>query len=233
MSVLALVPARSGSKGCPGKNLRKLGGQSLLCRATTCAQAVADMVIVSTDIIGACDEVGDLSHVYICARPPELAQDDTSMVDVVKHVLGLQFTDRWGNSAHVYGDSPDDIWLIVQPTQPFRQPKHLRAAIELLEQTGADSVVSVVEAPSPDKLCRIVDGRLVIPSTERRQDAKPAYKRDGTVYAFRRRTVDTYQNIYGQDVRPLIIPAEESCELDTEQDWQDVERRWRERNGVR
>jgi CMP-N-acetylneuraminic acid synthetase len=62
----------------------------------------------------------------------------------------------------------------------------------------------------------------------RRQDVGTTYIRDGTVYAFPVKTL-TSGTIYGQDVRPLLIPADESCELDTESDWADVERRWRER----
>jgi hypothetical protein len=61
----------------------------------------------------------------------------------------------------------------------------------------------------------------------RRQDAAPIYLRDGTVYAFPVKTLQS-GTIYGYDVRPLIIPPEQSCELDTEADWADVERRWRE-----
>jgi CMP-N-acetylneuraminic acid synthetase len=61
-----------------------------------------------------------------------------------------------------------------------------------------------------------------------RQELGPVYKRDGTCYAFYRKTLDQ-GDIYGHDVRPLIIPADESCELDTEADWAAVERRWHER----
>jgi CMP-N,N'-diacetyllegionaminic acid synthase len=60
----------------------------------------------------------------------------------------------------------------------------------------------------------------------RRQDMPPAYIRDGTVYAFWRRTVTRYGNIYGPESTPLIIPPEETCELDTMSDWANVEARW-------
>jgi CMP-N-acetylneuraminic acid synthetase len=131
---------------------------------------------------------------------------------------------------------------LLQPTQPLRQPKHLRAALDLLAASGADSVVSVVELPlsySPDVICAIWRERLrpypVYVSHEqrmefseqptRRQDAEVVYRRDGTCYAFRRRTVEHYGNIYGDFVKPLIIPADESCELDSLADWAALERR--------
>ena len=130
----------------------------------------------------------------------------------------------------------DQIIVLLQPTQVFRTPAHVQAAIQLLRETECDSVVSVVELPlthSPDVICSLYHGQLS-PYGEngwhtqptRRQDVEPVYRRDGTVYAFWRKTVTHHGTIYGQDVRPLIIPADETCELDTLQDWEDVQRRW-------
>ena len=87
-----------------------------------------------------------------------------------------------------------DIIVLLQPTSPLRRPAHVREAVELLRESGADSVVTVVELPrhlSPDYVMRIEDGvlRPFLPEgarVTRRQDARPAYSRDGTVYACRR-----------------------------------------------
>ena len=129
--------------------------------------------------------------------------------------------------------------LLLQPTQPLRQPKHLQAAIALLRETQADSVVGVVELPRthhPHWQGTVIGGQLVtwdrqawstVPSG--RQALRPTYIRDGTVYAFWRRTVTEHGSIYGEDVRPLIIPHEETCALDTMADWAEAERRLRER----
>lgn len=224
MSVLALIPARSGSKGIPGKNLRSVGGRTLIQRAIiTAVQAGVWPVYVSTDIAQE-EWQRDLVEAYHINRPAELAQDDTPMIDVVKHAL-----------EQVPGPE-DQIIVLLQPTQPLRTPAHVRMAIALLQDTQADSVVSVVELPqthSPDMTARVINGRLApwgCCATElwplaRRQDAETALKRDGTVYAFWRRTVATHGTIYGQDVRPLIIPPEETCELDTESDWAALEAR--------
>jgi len=149
------------------------------------------------------------------------------MIDVVKDVV-----------ARTVGDT----YALLQPTQPFRTPAHIRAALGLLLLSGADSVVSVVELPAshnPQSLCVIGDDGRLEPfwtvdnglftwadTPQRRQDVIPAWRRDGTCYVFKRSTVERHGTIYGADCRPLIIPAEESCELDTEENWAEVERRW-------
>jgi CMP-N,N'-diacetyllegionaminic acid synthase len=90
----------------------------------------------------------------------------------------------------------------------------------------------VVEVPrhlSPDYVMRIEDGRLraFLPDGERvtrRQDARPAYSRDGTVYAFRRSTIEKSGGIYGEDCRPLVIDPSDSLSIDSPADWDEAER---------
>jgi CMP-N,N'-diacetyllegionaminic acid synthase len=122
--------------------------------------------------------------------------------------------------------------VLLQPTSPLRRPGHVRQAVQLLRESGADSVVTVVEVPkhlSPDYVMRIENGALrpFLPEgarVTRRQDARAAYSRDGTVYAFRRDTVERFGSIYGDDCRPLVIPAAESLSIDTPMDWDQAER---------
>jgi N-acylneuraminate cytidylyltransferase len=147
-------------------------------------------------------------------RPAHLAQDDTPMIDVVRDFL------------EVMPGSPDEIILIVQPTQPLREPKHLKEAIRLMD-AGARSVVSVVECESPSRMMvfapELGDMRPYedYPEpTERRQQAEPVLRRDGTVYAFRRRDVnDVMLPWYRHPCIPLMVPKIETCELDTPDDW--------------
>jgi CMP-N,N'-diacetyllegionaminic acid synthase len=234
MSVLAIIPARSGSKGCPGKNFRTLGDRTLVGWAAKAArEAGITERWVSSDVGFRDVADGFVRHLW---RPPELAQDDTPMIAVVQHAL-----------AQVPGPE-DQIIVLLQPTQPFRTPEHVRQAMALLQETQADSVVSVVELPAshhPEYACHIMDRQLyaiqfsdeswscysVSRQPTRRQDVGPVYRRDGTVYACWRKTVSRHGTIYGEDVRPLIIPPEESCELDTEADWQAVETRWNAQHG--
>ena len=228
--VIGLVPARLGSKGCPGKNLRVLGDLSLIDHALRCARRAhipAYELWLTTDYDYP-EEPPDPEIAFrVITRPSELAQDDTPMIAVVQHAL-----------QQIPGQ-PDDIIVLLQPTQPFRKPEHIRTAIALLQESGADSVVSVVPLPlthSPDMLGAITAGGRLKPWNNeawptRRQQATSAYMRDGTVYCFRRETVERHGTIYGKDCRPLILDPSESCELDTELDWAEVVARWERTHG--
>ncbi len=219
---LAIIPARANSKGVPGKNVRALVGVSPIDRAIRCAIEAGCLTYLSTDLSG--NDWG----VSVIRRPPDLAQDDTPMIDVVRHVL-----------AAVPGPS-EQIIVLLQPTQPLRTPAHVQAAMARLEAGDCDSVVSVVELPlthSPDLVWQRV-GDWVRPwptktirrhDMTRRQDATPACIRDGTVYAFWRKTVSWYGTLYGDRCRALVIPASESCPLDDMEDWAEAERRLRDR----
>jgi CMP-N-acetylneuraminic acid synthetase len=223
--VLGIVPARGGSKGVPRKNLRPLAGQSLIAYAAAAARAsgVVDRAVLSTDDEEIRDEGLRCGLEAPFLRPPGLAADDTPMLAVIEHAVGTIVETGW---------QPDAI-VLLQPTSPLRQPAHIRRAIELLRETGADSVVTVVELPrhhSPDYVMRIDDGKLVnfLPDgvhVTRRQDARPAYVRDGTVYACTVASLLETRTLYGRDCRPLILPAEESLSIDTPDDWAEAERR--------
>lgn len=231
-SVLALIPARTGSKGIPGKNFRPIGprGRSPVQLAFESAfTAGAAQIVVSSDKTGAVElwapDARPDEWIWL-QRPPELAQDDTPMIDVVRHVL-----------EQVPG--PDDqIIVLLQPTQPLRKPEHVIKAIELLKTSGADSVVSIVDMGVPLQGVLKITERGTVTShnydtlyvPDRRQGQERAYRLDGTVYAFWRRTITKFGKIYGygDDVRPLLIPASESCPLDTPEDWAEAERRLRQ-----
>jgi CMP-N,N'-diacetyllegionaminic acid synthase len=225
MLVLGLVPARGGSKGVPGKNVRPLAGHTLLEYTARAAResGVLDRVILSTDSIEIADAGRRAGLEVPFMRPTALAADDTPMVPVIEHALAETARHGW---------SPDII-VLLQPTSPLRRPDHIRDAVNLLRETKADSVVTVVEVPrhlSPDYVMRIDEGRLkpFLPDgarVTRRQDARPAYSRDGTVYAFRRATIETFGGIYGDDCRPLLIDASDSLSIDTLDDWNEAERR--------
>jgi CMP-N-acetylneuraminic acid synthetase len=222
--VLALVPARGGSKGVPDKNVKPLAGHSLLDYTARAARGsgVIDRIVLSTDSLDIANAGRRAGLEVPFMRPATLAADDTPMVPVVVHALAELSRQAW---------SPAMI-VLLQPTSPLRRPDHIRAAVNLLRDSGADSVVTVVEVPrhlSPDYVMRIEDGRLktLLPDGERltrRQDARPAYSRDGTVYAFRRSTIENSGGIYGEDCRPLLIDPSDSLSIDSPADWDEAER---------
>jgi CMP-N,N'-diacetyllegionaminic acid synthase len=223
-TVLAIVPARGGSKGVPGKNLRPLAGRSLLDRTADAARrsGVIDRMILTTDseAIAAAGRSAGLDVPFM--RPSSLAQDDTPMLAVVRHAVDEISRSGWNA----------ELIVLLQPTSPLRTPDHIRCAVEMLRTSGADSVVAVVEIPrhlSPDYVMRI-DGDVLKPflpegaRISRRQDARPAYSRDGTVYAFRRSTLERFGNIYGDNCRPLVIDPQDSLSIDSPDDWRNAER---------
>lgn len=189
----------------------------------TCAILARCQPVVTSDA-----DLGGAS--YHLRRSPELAQDNTPMIDVVKHAL-----------AEIPGE-PDQKIVLLQPTQPLREPKHITQALDLLTP-DVDSVVSLVEVPRthhPAFQCQVrtdhhpqvwgyEDALHEMPAT--RQEVKPTYIRDGTVYAFWRKTVTEFDSIYGVISVPLIIPPAETAPLDTELDWREAERRLKERAG--
>jgi CMP-N,N'-diacetyllegionaminic acid synthase len=223
--VLGLVPARGGSKGIPDKNTRPLAGRSLLeyvARAAFESRAI-DRLILSTDSERIAGEGVRVGLEVPFTRPPELACDDTPMLAVVEHAV--EWLERGGWTP--------EIVVLLQPTSPLRTADHIRRAIQQLRDSGADSVVTVMELPrhfSPDYVMRMDGSRLVpfLPegaTVTRRQDARRAFVRDGTVYAFWRRTLRDSHSIYGETCSPLVVPAEQSITIDTNDDWDEAERR--------
>ena len=222
---LGIVPARSGSKGVPGKNVRLLAGRPLL-DYTACAareSGVLDRVILSTDS----EEIADVGR--RCGlevpfiRPVHLAADDTPMLPVVRHAVDTLAANGW----------LAELIVLLQPTSPLRRAAHVRDAVDRLRSSKADSVVTVVELPrhlSPDYVMRIENGVLKPFLAEgervaRRQDARPAYAREGTAYAFWRATLERFGNIYGERCEPLVIDAADSLSIDSQSDWAAAEQR--------
>ena len=204
--------------------MRPLAGHTLLEYTARAAResGVLDRVILTTDSLEIADAGRRAGLEVPFMRPVSLAADDTPMVPVIQHALVETAKHGW---------SPDII-VLLQPTSPLRRPDHIRDAVNLLRESNAESVVTVVEVPrhlSPDYVMRIDDGRLkpFLPDgarVTRRQDARPAYSRDGTVYAFRRSTLEASGGIYGDDCRPLLLDSRESLSIDTQDDWDEAER---------
>lgn len=222
--VLGLVPARGGSKGVPGKNVRPLAGRTLLEYTARAARdsGVIDRLVLSTDSQEIADAGRRAGLEVPFLRPAALAADETPMLPVIRHALEALAADSW----HA------EIVVLLQPTSPLRRAEHIGDAVQRLRETNADSVVTVVEVPrhlSPDYVMKIEDGRLrhFLPEgarLTRRQDARPAYAREGTVYACWARTIERTGSLYGDDCRPLVIDSRDSLSIDTPADWEAAER---------
>lgn len=180
MSVIAIIPARGGSKGVPGKNLRRVGGIPLIVRAVESAMAsrLIDRVIVSTDdfAIGAAARTAGATTMV---RPAELSGDTASSESALLDVLDR--LDGQSNAAH------PDIVVFIQATSPFIDPLDLDAAIQRVKD-GEDVVFSAVE--TFDFLWKIgTQGATGINHKEtvrpRRQEREPQYRETGAFYVMR------------------------------------------------
>ena len=215
MEVLGIIPARGGSKGIPRKNLAPLGGRPLIAYTCDAARASRRLtrLVVSTDD----EEIFDVARALVpetpLLRPRHLAADDTPMVDVLLDIVAtLERRERY---------RPDAV-VLLQPTSPFRRAEHVDAAVELLESSGADSVVTVIVVPhqfSPSSLLR-QEGHRLVPVADgelrlRRQDKPRLFARNGPVVAAVRTSVLVDRGtLYGPDTRGLVMAREDSLDID-------------------
>jgi len=218
--ILAVIPARGGSKGVPRKNIRLVAGKPLITYTLEAALAVRHRLhrlIVSTDDA----EIAEVARRYGAdvpfMRPAELAGDRVPMIPVLQHAV--QTVEAMDN-IHL------DWVLLLQPTAPFRTAEDIESSLELAACGGCDSVISVVQvfAVHPILMKRIENDRLLpfyIEEKEgtRRQDYQPpAYMRNGAIYLTRRAVLMEQNSIWGQVIRPYIMPEERSVSVDSELD---------------
>jgi CMP-N,N'-diacetyllegionaminic acid synthase len=228
---LAVIPARGGSKGVLRKNLRLIGSKPLIAYTIEAALAVRPRLyrtIVSTDD----EEIASVARAYGAdapfLRPGALAGDEVPMVPVLQHAV--RFVEK--------KDGLTLDWvLLLQPTAPLRIPEDIEAALALAGRGGCDSVISVVQvfAVHPVLMKRIEDDRLLPYCMEekegtRRQDYQPpAYMRNGAIYLTRRDVLMERGSVWGDVIRPYVMPAERSVSIDSELDVKVVETIMRER----
>ena len=218
MNILGIIPARGGSRSIPRKNIALLAGRPLL--AYTCDAALHSRRLTRT-ILSTDDEeiasVGKACGVEVpFHRPADLARDEVPMVEVVRHALG------WIMDHERY---LANLVVVLQPTSPLRRAEHIDAAVGLLIDTAADTVVSVVEVPhqfNPVSLMRLEDGKLVPlldqPIILRRQDKPRVYARNGPAVLVVRREVIAQGRLYGDTVRPLEMGPVDSVDVDDPND---------------
>ncbi|GGN10573.1 hypothetical protein GCM10010967_53060 [Dyadobacter beijingensis] len=234
--ILALIPARAGSKGAPGKNMKWLGGIPLggtplggtplggipLIQYTIEAalhSKMFDKVLVSTDSPETAIFASHFEGISVpFLRPPHLATDDTCMADVARHALTYAEC-AWGRFEWV---------VLLQPTCPFRAPGLIDNAIRHLLSTNADSLVTVRKIPdafNPHWAYHLADDQLVktISSAEHapipcRQQLPCAYHRDGAIYITRASLIRNGQ-IMGGKIIPWFNETDHWVNIDTMADW--------------
>jgi CMP-N,N'-diacetyllegionaminic acid synthase len=227
--ILAVIPARGGSKGIPKKNIKKLAGKPLICWTIESAlkSKMIDKLIVSTDDKNiariskkACAEIPFM-------RPDELSGDKTPTLPVLIHAY-----------KHFKEELKDhyDYIILLEPTSPGRQTFHIDEALKKLINSKADSLVSVSEVPghynfhwqynvSKNDFLSLIDGSKLKDVIKRRQDLPKTYYRNGAIYAFKTKLLlESNPNFYGEKSLAYIMDKKYSVDIDSPEDWRDSEK---------
>jgi len=182
IKILAIIPARGGSKGVPGKNIIKFDGKPLIQYAVDCAlnSNLLDKIIINSDDQSILDTVDDKNSERIIKelRPKELGSDNSSIVDVVLHTLS-QIKDKY------------DLVILLQVTSPLRTSQDIKEIVGLFtKDKKLEGVVSVVpmDDMNPARMYELGSDSDLKPlmkeaESTRRQDLKPVYYRNGCFYA--------------------------------------------------
>ena len=218
-NVLAIIPARGGSKGIPGKNIREFAGKPLIVHSIEASLQcpLVSRTVVSTDD----DKIAEISKAHgaeVIKRPNELAADTSLVIDAIRHAV--RKVEEEGEDV--------DIVILLEPTSPLRRLEDLEKCIQVLLENKADSVATFTDAHvSPNRLWRVSDD-VVEPYIEGavpwlpRQKQPKAYELTGQIYGLSKRVLfeneDSISTLSGR-IFPVITPRETALDIDTELDF--------------
>ena len=224
-SVIGIVPARSGSKGVPGKNVRELCGKPLMAWSIEAglASKYIDVLIVSTDS----EEIASIARNYGAStpfiRPPALATDEATSIDVIKHSLEY-YSSNLGRSFF--------YTVLLEPTSPQRDFSDIDGALEaLVNNSKAVSIVGIskTEAQNPAFLVKINDDLTLTGHLNsglkltRRQEIEDIYFLDGSIYISESAILIERMTFYHEETIGYLFPKWKSLEIDDEDDFIMVE----------
>lgn len=208
--ILAVIPARGGSKGIPRKNVRLMHGKPLISYAISNAlksPMITDCVVTTDD-----SEIAAVAHMYGCEtvnRDSELAADAVTLDPVVYDAV-QQMEAR---KKYIY-----DIVITLQPTSPLMRVETLNHAITDFLVKGADSMISVVNKPH---LSWKKEGEKIVPNYEKRlnrQQLPPNYMETGAFFITKREFVQLNSRL-GNNISVFEVPEQEAIDIDTVEDW--------------
>ncbi len=225
MVIIAIIPARGGSKGVPGKNIKLLNGKPLIGFTIQSALEANKIsrVVVSTDDPTIQDIAVKYGAEVPFLRPSYLALDNTPTLPVVQHALQYYLEQ---------GENFDAVCLL-QPTTPFRKQGIIDQAIEKFTSSGADALITVVPVPhqfnphwvfEPNEEGFLAPAIRDKPTISRRQDLPPAFIRDGAIYLTKSNVVLKKNSLYGDKLAYLETDIAHYVNVDTPEDWELVEK---------
>lgn len=212
MKIVAVIPARGGSKRIPKKNIKLLAGKPLIAYTIEEAKKseYIDDVYVSTDD----DEIGNVALFYgakVIKRPAELATDEADTESVLLHAI--KYLDH-------------DYVVLLQPTSPLRTVRHIDKGIKLCVNLDADSVISLVEMPLHFLAGRL-HGKSYYPGYDirpRSQEVDKKYRENGAVYVMKKYSFLKYKNRLCGKIKGFVMNTIESIDIDTLDDFKMCER---------
>jgi CMP-N,N'-diacetyllegionaminic acid synthase len=215
-STLGIIPARGGSKGVKRKNIRVVAGRPLIAYSINAAKQSKYLTrfVVSTEDNEIAEVASSLGS-KVLFRPPELAEDHTPMLPVIKHVL---------REAEKLEQNRFDCVVILQPTSPLRTGSDIDQSLEIIHKSNCDTVISVYQVSDhhPSRMYSINNGKLIPFAPESparlRQKLPPVYHRNGAIYALWRKTIDEQNTLIGKNICPYIMSIERSVNIDDEID---------------
>jgi len=226
---LAIIPARGGSKGLPGKNIAMLGGKPLIqhtIEAALKSHCIKD-IVVSTDSMDIAEVSRRAGASVPFMRPAELATDEAKSIDVLIHAV--QYYEEQ-QSREV------DYIMLLQPTSPLRSTDDINQAFDLFVKQQADSLQSVTVSHSHPYLLRtLVDGQLAPYLQEeaphlRRQDLHEVYVLNGAIYIMKRDLLIEHYRTVGDRNCGYVMSKENSIDIDDELDLKFAQMIWAEHN---
>lgn len=218
MKLLALIPARGGSKRVPNKNIRPLGEKPLISWTIEAARSAPELmdVLVSTDSPAIAQAAETAGALVPWLRPAELATDTATSIAVCMHAVDWYEQEK----------GLVDGLILLQPTSPFRSTYSIRRGVELFHQNPQRSVVSLSLAESHPMWCYKINGDGMSPFIvggnlpTRSQELPPAYVINGAIYIASPNYLRRHGGFIGGDTVPLIMDdPRETLDIDTEWDW--------------
>lgn len=210
-SIVAIIPARGGSKGIPKKNIKILGKKPLI--AHTIEEALKSKYLNHVFVSTEDPKIAEISLKYgseVIERPSDLSEDTSKTADVIVHAI---------EHLETKGIHPE-IVVLLQPTSPFRTAEDIDAAIKLFMDNVCDSVISVCEPDHSPFWCFTFNGGYIQPlfdkkyDNTRRQDLPSVFIPNGAIYVSTPEFIQKFDGFNGNKVIPYCMPPERSIDID-------------------